>query len=379
MKKNQNNLLAMSFLYSFGSAMVGVFFPFLVSNAFGFEIWQLMIWLAGFNFAGFTLVYPVNKWLGKHFSIRQNLQIGLLFLAFFYLLISLARDSVWIISLASLFFTLGIYIFWPTYHLFNLHSTKNGKRGNFVGSMQAVFISANVLAPLISGFLLDKNLDSWVSLVAALSFGCAIYFSQKLEFPKYKLENFAKIWKFFKKKFIGQKILHISLIDGIQGGVLWGIWPIFFKSALAGFTQMGFMVAFSAITEIISAKFFGKIIDKKSAKKTLRYSAIVRFFDLGIRGLLFWWPTAIMAGIASFFAGFLGPVFNISYYTRIIEIAEETPNKEFEFFITREWVLCFSRIFIYILAAILAFYFGEKSFVILLFVAAFASFGLRKS
>ncbi len=379
MKKNQQNILAMSFLYSFGSAIVGVFFPFLVSNAFGFEIWQLMLWMASHNFIGTFIVYPVNKYLNKNFSIRQNLQIGLSFLALFYLIISISRDSVWLIGLATVFYILGLYIFWPSYHLFNLQSTKNGKRGNFVGSIQAVFVSANVLAPLISGFLLDKNLDAWVSLVATVSFGSAIYFSRKLEFPKCKLENFAGIWKFFKTKFYRKSIFWMSLIDGLTGGTLMFIWPIFFKSVLVGFTQMGGLVSFTAITEIISAKFFGRVIDKKSAQKTLRYSAIVRFFDLGIRGLLFWFPTALMAGIASFFAGFLGPVFNISFYTRIIEIAEENPKQEFEFFIAREWILSIARIFTYSFASFLAFTFGVKSFAILLFIAALASFSLRRS
>jgi hypothetical protein len=105
----------------------------------------------------------------------------------------------------------------------------------------------------------------------------------------------------------------------------------------------------------------------------------VRFFDLGIRGLLFWWPTAMMAGIASFFAGFLGPVFNISYYTRLIELAEKNPKHEWDFFIVREWILSGMRGLTYFFAGISVLYFGVKSLVVFLFIAALASFGLRKS
>ena len=379
MKKNQNNLLLMNFLFSLGSAMVGVFFPFLVSNTFGFEVWQLFIWMALHNFIGLLVVYEVNKFLCKRFSVRQNLQIGLFCFAVFYLILSFSRDSVWLISLATIFFLLGLYIFWPSYHLFSLQSTKEGKRANYIGSMQAILVSANVLAPMISGFLLEKELDSWVSIVAIVSFGGSIYFSRRLESSRYELENFAGIWNFFRTKFYGRRIFKMTMIDGLQGANLLLIWPVFFKSVLAGFAQMGGMVSFTAITEIFSAKIFGKIIDKKSAKKTLEYSSVVRFFDLGIRGLLFWWPAFWMASVASFFAGFLGPFFNISYYTRIIEIAEENPKQELEFFIIREWVLSLFRVFVYLLGAVTSFHFGIKSLVLMIFLAAFASFGFRKT
>jgi hypothetical protein len=168
-------------------------------------------------------------------------------------------------------------------------------------------------------------------------------------------------------------------IEGIQSGTLLTMWPVFFKSVLASFIQMGSFISFSAVVEMISAKISGKLIDQKSAKKTLQYSAIIRFFDLGIRGLLVFWPTAMMAGIASFFAGFLGPIFNISYYTREIELAEENPKYEYEFFIVREWILGISRIFVFILASWLSFNFEANSLVILIFIASLASFGLRKS
>ena len=228
-------------------------------------------------------------------------------------------------------------------------------------------------------FLLQKELDLWISLVATISFGSAIYFSRKLEFPKYKLENFAGIWQFFSKKFYKSQALKLTIIDGIQSGVLWAVWPVFLKSVLAGFSQMGIFVSLMAVVEIVSAKFSGKIVDQNSAKKSLKFATIVRFFDFGIRGLLFWIPTVWMAGIASFFAGFLGPIFNISFYTRLIELAEETPKQEFEFFIVREWVLGISRIIIFVIAAWLSFYFEVKYLVVLIFIAAFASFGLRKN
>lgn len=369
----------MSFLYSFGSAMVGVFFPFLVSHAFGFEVWQLMIWLIFFNLAGFCVVYPLNRFLAKRFSTKGTLQIGLFFLALFYLTLSVSRGSSVLITFATIFFILGIYLFWPNYHLFNLHSTKDGNRGNFMGSMQAILVSANVLAPVMSGILLQKGLDHWIFLITAVAFGSAIYFSHKLKTSPYQLSNWADINLFFTQKIRSKKIFRISIIEGIQAGILFAVWPIFFKSVLTGFTQMGFLVAFTAIVEIISAKISGRITDKKSAKKTLKYAAIARFFDLGIRSLLFFIPTAMMAGIASFFAGFLGPVFNISYYTRIVEIAEENPENEFDFFIAREWILCVCRGLVFIAAAVLSYYFDVTSFAILIFIGALASFGLRKT
>lgn len=379
MKKNRTNLLATSFLQSLGTAMVGVFFPFLVADSFDLEIWQIFIWLAGLNFAGVLIIYPLNKILNKKSSIKQIMQIGLFCLAMFYVLLSFSRENNWLIILATFFLIIGIYLFGPNYNFIVQHSTKNGQRGSYLGSAQALIVIANIVAPTISGILLQNNLEIWILGVAAVCFGSALFFLQKVETPNYKLLSFSKIWRFFSRDFAWKTIGRLTFIEGLQSGVLLTVWPVFLKSVLVSFTQMGIFVSLTGMVEIISAKISGKLIDQKSAKKTLRYSAIVRFFDLGIRGLIFWWPTAMMAGIASFFAGFLGPVFNISYGSRMMEIAETHQKHEWEFFIVREWILNGMRGLTYIFAGFTVFYFGIKSLAVLIFIAAFASFGLRKS
>ena len=379
MKKNQNNLLLTSFLQSLGTAMVGVFFPFLVAKAFHLEIWQIFIWLAGLNFAGVLLVYPLNKVLNKRISIKRTLQIGLFCLAMFYILLSFSRENSGLIGFATLFLVIGIYLFWPNYNFIAQHSTKDGQRGKFLGSAQSLMVGANILAPLISGFLLQNNLEIWILGITAFFFGSAIFFLEKVDTPNYKLPDFPKMWRFFSRDFARKTIGRLTFLEGIQSGTLLTVWPVFLKSVLVNFVQMGSLVSLSAIVEIISAKISGHLIDKKSAKKTLKYSAIARFFDLGIRGLIFFVPTPLMAGIASFFAGFLGPVFNISYSSRMMEIAETYKKREWEFFIVREWILSGMRGLTYLFAGFLVFFWGVKSLVILIFIAALASFGLRKT
>jgi len=297
----------------------------------------------------------------------------------FYILLSFSRENNFLIVLATIALTLGVYLFWPNYNFITQHSTKDGQRGNFLGSAQALIIGANIVAPVISGFLLQNNLEIWILGVAASCFGLAILFLEKLHTPNYKLPVFKKIWRFFSRDFLRQTIGRLTFIEGIQSGTLLTVWPVFLKSVLANFVQMGGLISLSAIVEIISAKISGRIIDKKSAKKTLKYSAIVRFFDLGIRGLIYFFPTALMAGIASFFAGFLGPVFNISYTSRMMELAETYQKNEWEFFIVREWILSGMRGLTYIFAGFLVLFWGVPSLVILIFIAALASFGLRKS
>ncbi len=379
MKKNQNNLLKMGFFQSLGTAMIGVFFPFLVAKIFQLEIWQVFIWLAGLNFAGISIIYPLNKILNKKISLRKTLQLGLFSIAMFYVLLAFSRENKFLIFPATFFLVLGIYTFWPNYNFIIQHSTKDGKRGKYLGNIQATMVGANILAPTISGFLLQNNLEKWILGVAIICFGIGLFFLQKVKTPSYKILNFKSIWQFFSRDFVKKKIGKLTFIEGIQSGTLLTVWPIFFKSVLASFTQMGLLVSLSGIVEMISAKFSGKIVDKKSAKKSLKFSAIIRFFDLGIRGIIYFWPTAIMAGIASFFAGFLGPVFNISYRSRIMEIAEKNKKREWEFFIVREWVLSGMRGMIYIFAGFLVFFGGIKSLVLIIFLAAIASFGLRDS
>lgn len=379
MRKNRQNLLLTIFSFSLGASLVGVFLPFLIGNAFGFEIWQIFLWGTAFQVIGSIIVYPINHFLHRFFTVKQCLQIGLFLHALFYICISFAKEFPQFLWWASLLYVIGTYVYWPHFHLLNTRATKDTARGNFAGNLQILYIGAGIVTPLITGFLFQLGLEKFVGIFAGTFFLLAMWFGQKVDFTSYKLANYKNFWKFLREKFIPSRARNIIFYDGLQGGILWLIWPIFLKSILGNFSLMGILVGASAFMEMVSSKFFGKVIDKKSATKTLRVSVWARFLDLGLRGAILAVPQVWMAGVATIVSGILGPVFNISNYTRLMEYSELIKNHELEFFIAREIILTIGRALVLGAAIFITFYLDTAYLGYLLIFGAFVSFGFRKN
>jgi hypothetical protein len=100
-----------------------------------------------------------------------------------------------------------------------------------------------------------------------------------------------------------------------------------------------------------------------------------RGFDIGIRSLLMFFPTLFMASLVTVSAGILGPIFNISLYSRTCEIAEKSVPRELEWFIAREWVLGIVRCIWMMVAAVAVYFWGDMILGWFLIAAAVASVG----
>ncbi len=379
MKKNRRNLLLTNLAFSLGASLVGVFLPFLIGNAFGFEIWQIFLWGTGFQVLGCIIVYPINNFLHRFLSVKRCLQLGLFLHALFYLLVSFSKNIPLLLWIASFLYVLGTYIYWPHFHLLSTRATKDSARGNFAGNLHVLFISAGIISPLITGFLFQIGLEKFVGIFAGIFFLLAVYFGQKLHIKDYKLANYRNFSKFFRTVFMKSRACYLVFYDGIQSGILWFVWPVFLKSILGNFSLMGILVGAATFVEMISAKIFGKFTDKKSASKMLGFSVWARFFDLGLRGAILAVPKIWMAGVATISAGILGPFFNVSYYTRLMEHSEIIKNHELEFFIAREIILTFARALVIGAATIVTFYLDASYLAYFLILGAFVSFGFRKN
>jgi MFS family permease len=379
MKKNRQNLLLTNLSFALGTSLVGVFLPFLIGKIFELEIWQIFLWGTGVQIIGCIISYPINNFLHRFLSVKKCLQLGLFLHALFYLLISFSKNTPSLLWIASLLYIIGSHIYWPHFHLLNTRATKNAARGNFAGNLQVLFISAGIIAPLITGFLFQVELEKFVGIFAGIFFLFAIYFGQKIQIEDYNLANYRNFGKFFHKIFMKSRACYLISYDGLQGGILWIIWPVFLKSVLGEFSLMGILIGAASFAEMLSAKFFGNFTDKKSASKMLRFSAWTRFLDLGFRGAILMIPKIWMAGFATISAGVLGPIFNISYYTRLMEHSEAIKSHELEFFISREMVLTFGRMLVIGAATIVTFYFDVSCLGYFLMFGALVSFGYRKN
>ncbi len=378
MKKNRKKLLLTQTLSSLGNAVVGIFFPFLVGRAFGLDTVGIILWVASINVFLIFSMYPINFYLGKRLTSEKMIQLGLFLQAIFLVIIGLAPRHIFWFLLAGVVYIFHLCTFWPSWHVAILHSSRDGKRGNFIGNMQIFIVGINLIAPLVSGFLLDWGKDWAVALISVVFFLLAMFSLQNIHLPKQKLSPFRASWKFFLKEIWYARCKWGLIVDGMQGEVLWIIWPLFLGVILGKFSLMGIVVAIAAVGEMVSSKIFGKMTDKLSATRMLRVGMITRFFDIGARALLIKFPTMLWAGIVSVNAGILGPIFNIPFYSRLCEIAENTEPKVLEFILGREWLINTTRVIWLTLAALAVHHWGDVALGWIIAVTAVLSIGYRR-
>lgn len=377
MKENRRKLIAVQLFSALGNAVVGIFLPFLFGRAFNLTTAQIIAGMAAVQILMMSSVYFLNRFWTR-FKSRNVVRIGLVLQALFLAMLALAPATIgWAIS-SVIVYVLFLVTYWPSWHMALLHSSKDGTRGNFTGNIQIMMVGANLIAPLLSGWFLDRGWDNGVLALSGGMFVIAIVLMQNVELPQQKLSPFSSMWRVFRDDLWNTKHRWGVITDGVQSGTLWILWPIFLGAALGSFTQMGFVVALAALVEVVSAKYFGSFTDRKSARKALNLGQWFRFWDLGFRGFLMLFPSLIMAGIVTIVAGILGPVFNISLYSRTCEIAEKSDPKQLEWFLAREWVLGFSRFLWMGIAAIFVYFWGDMVLGWFLIAAAGASIGFRK-
>ena len=168
------------------------------------------------------------------------------------------------------------------------------------------------------------------------------------------------------------------LADGILSGFFWLCWPLYFKFVLGKFSLMGIFTSLGAFFEIFSAKYVGKLTDKYSAQKVLRIGVWMKFVQIGILVSFMWFPSLTWIGVGMVLATVMWPLFDVPFYTRLCERAEEDKSKLFEFFVVREVILGFVRSMVLLGAAGAVYEFGEKALGFIMIVVAFAIFGFRK-
>lgn len=377
MKKNRRKLVLVQLFSALGNAVVGVFLPFLFARAFDLVTWEVVFGVAGIQVLMMLLVYPINRLL-RAVKTRDVIRLGFVFQASFLAVLALAPDNKWWAILAAVLYVLYLVIYWPSWHVASLNSSRDGTRGSFTGNIQVMMVGANLVAPLLAGVMLEKGLDSGVLALSLGLFLFAILMMRRVDLPMQKLSSFGVQWRVFVNSILKTRHVWGMMTEGVQSGTLWILWPVFLGAVLGSFSQMGLVVAIAAIAEVISAKVFGVLTDKKSSRRVLNFGQWFRVADLAVRGALMWFPTMMGAAIVSVNAGLLGPVFNISIYGRTCEIAEEVSPRELEWFIAREWVLAGVRFLWLILAAGAVYLWGDIVLGWSLIISGLMSFGFRR-
>jgi len=355
-----------------------VFFPFFVQRSYGLNDWQLIVWFAGLQLIMAVLVYPLNYWGVKWFGIRRVVQIGIFFQALFYALLGLGITTMASFVLLNISFLLFIGLFWPGFNYLSALATVNNDRGNYMGSLQIVAVGVNLVAPVITGFLLEWKQEQWVLLLSVISFLISLALVRTIPKTGAEVSNLKGFSRQFKSIFFTKRNFPAFVADSVISNTMWVLWPMYFKVVVGSFSAMGIITSTMAVIEIFTARFFGKLSDKKSARWLIKSGSIARCVDLCLRAVYFKFNHLyVVLGIQSLGAAF-GPWFQIAVGTRIFEVGEEQSENLLDFLLGREMFLGLFRFVWFLPVGILVYYTSVIYLAIAFIIAGLMALAFRR-
>lgn len=361
-----------------GQGLIGVFFPFFVQRSYGLSDWELIIWFALLQLIMAFLVFPLNYWGVKWFGIRHVVQLGIFFQALFYALLGVGITTPESFVMLNVSFVLFISLFWPGFNFLSSMATLNGDRGNYFGSLQIVAVVVNLVAPVLTGFLLEWGQERWVLWLSVISFLISLFLVRMIPKTGAKVSPIVPFFRKFFKLFFTKKYFAVFFADSIITNTMWVLWPLYFKAVVGSFSTMGIITASMAFIEIFTARFFGKLSDKKSAHYLLQTGSWARCIDLMLRAVYFKFNHLyVVLGIQSLGSVF-GPWFQIPAGTRVFEVGDEQADNVLDYLLGREVFLGFFRFVWFLPIGVLVYYTSVIYLAIAFVIAGISALAFRR-
>jgi len=343
-KKTQTSLLTMQGFALLGQGFIGVFFPFFIQQNYGLTDWQTVAWFAGTQLAFGALVWPLNAWGNKYLGVRGMVQMGLLWQTIFYGVLGLGwtgTASFWILNIS---FVLFLTCFWPSWHFLSLLATRDGTRGNYLGNFQMLGVGVGLITPILTGYLLDTGRGSLVLYVAIACFLVSMLVTRKLKPTGATMHGWGVGKEILTSTFWARPRRWGFMADAIIGDTMWILWPLYFKAVVGSFTVMGIVSSVTAALEIFTSKYIGRLTDKISATRMLKYGVWARWADVSLRAVYIKFAALpVVLGI-QWLGAVLGPIFQISWDARMMEIGEEHKGRTLDYLVVREIFLGLTRV-----------------------------------
>ncbi len=273
------------------SAMVGMFFPIFLYEFFGLSIRLVLIWYA----VEFAIRIPLFIFAAKIFSrigLVASMFIGSFAWIIFYACVAVldifpnfATNVFVIIAMVSLALLAAFY--WAPFHVdFATFSTK-GRRGRQVGTFYALQKLIGVFAPIAGGALVamySYGATFAASIIVVILSLIPLAFLPRTD-VQYEFGFFETFQKLFSKRYW---YLTISMIaHGAQSAAGFLIWPIFLFIVFDGeYLDIGVFAAIIVVVSILLQIFVGKLVDKKSSKKLLRFGVDIYALGWLAKGLV---------------------------------------------------------------------------------------------
>lgn len=378
MPNNKRPLLTTQFFTLLGQSAVGIFFPFFVQRNFGLETWEIIVWFGLVHLLMGLLVYPINYYGVNKVGSRRMIQLGLIFNTIFYMIIALEMNNLGAFALANACYIAFLVCFWPNFNYLNTYASRDGLRGQHMANLQIVTVGSNLVAPIITGLLLEVNQAYWSLIFSMVCFTIGLYWVMKIKPRHAKLKPLHENRNLIRATILHPKRFWGFFSDGFMGIVMWIVWPFYLQVVVGKFSIMGILTATMAAVEVVISHIVGKLSDQKSAKDMLVWGVWARFFDVALRATYLFFSQLWFVVVIQFLGTILGPRFQIPAQTRLYEISEEQPEQMLEYFMVREMFLGFMRPVVLMPIATLVYFTSEIYLGIVFLLAALSVFGFKR-
>lgn len=371
--KDLSLLLTIGGLYSLSAALSNTFV-----NIYLWKQSGRFFDLALYNLS-IVVLQPITFILAGRWAKKVDrvivLRIGVIFLAFFYLMVLFTgtHASNYLLLLGSLL-GIGYGFYWLAYNVLTFEITEPETRDFFNGFLGILSSSGGMIGPLAAGFIITR-LEKFTgySVVFGLSlalFAIAVFLSFSLK-PRPAGGNycFRRIWQERKNNPNWRLVTNAHFFQGLREGTFVFLISVFVYLSTGSELAIGTYGLINSGISFVAYYLASRLIKKDSRKKAILLGGILLYAAIF---LIIWDPNFIKLILYAIVIAIAYPIILVPYISityDVIGAGWKAAEMRIEYIVVRELFLNMGRIVsILMFLAAITFFNQEKSIPILLLI-----------
>lgn len=252
-----------------GTALVGIFIPIYLLYL-GYSLSDIFFFL--FLIGGFmALLMPFGFWCIGQLGANKTMVLGNAgYVVFFVLLLSLQYTDIplWVLACFRAFYSA---VYFPAFHANFTVARAHTKTGSQLGTLHAITLALNGLAPAAGGFLAIKyGLPAMYACAAVM----VVVGSLPLLFGKDVLKGTSFNMRRVPFKHSGRDFLANGCYS-VAGLVETVIWPLIISLVITSYAGIGALSSVVIVSSILISLYVGKREDKVGEKQYISHGIAV--------------------------------------------------------------------------------------------------------
>jgi MFS family permease len=340
-----NGVYMMHSIRSFAGSLIGIYVPIYLLKL-GFSITDVFVFWLIYSISVFVFC-AVAAYISKKVGLKKII-VASLFLQFAYLYILHRLKFLPVpIPLVSIVSGLQAAFYWFPINVFFSHHSDVKEMGGNVGKLFALPKIIKLPEPILAALIIVKFGFDALFILSAIIY--VISLIPLISVPELKGEisfNINKYWGLFKKytRYFAAEFME-NIREEAEGIIL----PIFIFLTFKDIISVGVVSTFASLGGIIFSLIIGKLSDSSNKKVLMRVGVLVMIAAWIVRIFV---PNQLVFYAISFVVGFV-EILVLVPFTSIIYTSAKQENPA-EFLLFREMSVGAARVFVYIIAILLA-------------------------